>query len=91
MSKTPKKHALEDDSSTNLPEKSKHDLPDTLVINKLNKIQYAPGGSTEREEYQPKIPSVSCCIYDEDSDLIIVSFMNSDTKLFTLKGIDHKN
>lgn len=61
------------------------------MVDKYNKIQYAPGGSTDREEYQPKIPSISACCFDEELGMLMVSFVDCDTKCFTLKGIDNKN
>lgn len=62
-----------------------------LVLEKFHKIQYAPGGRTDREEYQPKIPSVTACAFDEDREILVCCFVNCETKVFHLKGLDTQN
>ena len=47
-----------------------------LFVKSKMKIQYAPGGSTGREEYLPKIPKITACCYLEAKKLLIVCLID---------------
>lgn len=51
------------------------------------KLQYAPGGSTGREEYLPKIPKITACCYLEAKKLLIVCFIDRLCKIFRIRGV----
>ena len=77
--------------STNLATKEGSGDDSYLVIRKYQKTQYAPGGSTNREEYMPKIPTISACCFNEEHEILVVSFADCDIKLFRLKGMSQKD
>lgn len=57
-----------------------------LYVKKKQKLQYAPGGSTGREEYMPKIPKITACHYHSEKCLLIVSFIDTENKIFKING-----
>ena len=63
----------------------------SMRIKKLNKFKYAPGGSTMREEYQPKIPAISTCLYCGPLNLLVISFVDCETKFFRIQGMNERN